>query len=210
MPVSVSSVTRLPYLPIATLLLATGFTGCATPTSSSRAASLPARPAAMPAIATRPSARAEHPLRAHWIPVVRYGRYTLVELSPSADQRNLLDQIMDITMPAGSVTSVGDAVRYLLRQSGFRFCGSPQIRILNALPLPPPDRHLGPLTLERALRTLVGPPWKLMVNDVTRRICFKLPSRHRHAGRANRDHGETGSRPADPSDATAVPRTHRP
>ncbi|MGI4890589.1 MAG: integrating conjugative element protein pill, pfgi-1, partial [Janthinobacterium lividum] len=34
-----------------------------------------------------------------YIPVVRYGRYTLVELAPTAAQRDLLLQTIDVSMP---------------------------------------------------------------------------------------------------------------
>jgi len=93
-----------------------------------------------------------HPL----IPVIRDSRYTLVELSPSAEQQDLMRQIVDITMPATFTISVGDALRYLLLRSGFALCTNAEIHILDTLPLPAADFHVGPTTLETALRLLVG------------------------------------------------------
>lgn len=105
-------------------------------------------------------------------PVLRYGRYTLVEVSALAGQEDLLQQVVDITMPQALTTSVGDALRYVLLRSGLSLCDSPEIRTLNTLPLPAADFHLGPLTLETALRLLAGPAWKLEVDDLARRVCF--------------------------------------
>src|SRR3546814_11909408 len=43
-----------------------------------------------------------------YIPVVRYGRYTLVELAPTAAQRDLLLQTIDVYMPADERATVGE------------------------------------------------------------------------------------------------------
>lgn len=106
------------------------------------------------------------------IPVIRYDRYTLAELSPSAEQQDLMRQIVDITMPATFNITVGDALRYALLRSGFKLCASPAIHILDTLPLPAADFHVGPLTLASALRLLAGPAWKLEVNELGREVCF--------------------------------------
>jgi len=58
-----------------------------------------------------PEAHTE-PLPSVWIPVVRYGRYTLVELTPDADQHDLLLQVFDVSMPPTLPAMVGDALRY--------------------------------------------------------------------------------------------------
>lgn len=46
--------------------------------------------------------------------VVRYDKYTLISTRPADAQRDPLNQMVDITMPAQLVRSVGDGFRYLL------------------------------------------------------------------------------------------------
>ena len=83
-----------------------------------------------------PEAHTE-PLPSVWIPVVRYGRYTLVELTPDADQHDLLLQVFDVSMPPTLPATVGDALRYVLLPSGYRLCENDvEADALYELPLP--------------------------------------------------------------------------
>lgn len=107
-----------------------------------------------------------------FIPVVRYGRYTLVELAPISAQQDLLLQVVDVTVPGTRTATVGDALRHVLLRSGYQLCSSSDIAALNALPLPASHYRLGPLLLRDALLTLAGPAWDLEVDDGARRICF--------------------------------------
>lgn len=107
-----------------------------------------------------------------FIPVVRYGRYTLVELAPVSAQQDLLLQVVDVTVPGTRTATVGDALRHVLLRSGYQLCSSSDIAALNALPLPASNYRLGPLLLRDALLTLAGPAWDLEVDDGARRICF--------------------------------------
>ncbi len=108
------------------------------------------------------------------IPVVRYGRYTLVELAPMAAQRDLLLQTIDISMPAVSRATVGDGLRHVLKRSGYQLCETAQAVIeLYALPLPAAHLSLGPMTLRDALLTLAGPAWELHLDDRKRQVCFE-------------------------------------
>lgn len=106
------------------------------------------------------------------VPVVRQGRYTLVELVPSAAQRDLMQQVVDITMPSTSDTTVGDALGYVLLRSGYRVCDSADTSALYALPLPAVHLHLGPLMLRDALQALAGPAWDLSIDEANRQVCF--------------------------------------
>ncbi|WP_129544552.1 PilL N-terminal domain-containing protein [Serratia sp. 1D1416] len=106
------------------------------------------------------------------IPVVRYGRYTLVELVPLAAQRDLLAQVVEVTIPPRPNATVGSALQHLLMHTGYRLCQAPGTASLFALPLPAAHQHLGPLVLRDALLTLAGPAWELSVDDVNRRVCF--------------------------------------
>lgn len=139
------------------LLLAALAAGCAT--------SPPPTPVAVEAAAPAPE----------YIPVVRYGRYTLVELAPNAAQQDLLRQVVDVAIPDTLHASVGDALRHVLQRSGYQLCGSPETAALNDLPLPAAHYHLGPLQLRDALLTLAGPARVLQVDHAARRVCFTNP-----------------------------------
>src|SRR5260221_6741670 len=148
----------------ATLLAAIGLSaGCATSLENHRAAT---RDIPTPAIAPPPNS----------IPVVRYARYTLIELGPDAAQQDLLQQVVDISIPGTMTATVGDALGYVLLRSGYQRCEAPDDSArLYALPLPAAHLHLGPMSLRDALQTLAGPVWQLQVDDVVRQVCFVRP-----------------------------------
>lgn len=113
------------------------------------------------------------PEQPEYLPVVRYGRYTLVELAPLAVQRDLMLQIVDVSIPEDARASVGDGLRHVLKRSGFQLCQIGSVTTeLYALPLPLAHLRLGPTTLRDALLTLVGSAWDLQIDDVARQICF--------------------------------------
>lgn len=107
-----------------------------------------------------------------YVPVVRYGRYTLVELAPTEAQRNLLLQVVDVAVPDTLHATVADALRHVLQRSGYRLCSGPETDVLNALPLPAAHYQLGPMALRDALLTLAGPAWQLHADDGARQVCF--------------------------------------
>jgi type IV pili sensor histidine kinase/response regulator len=108
-----------------------------------------------------------------FISVVRYGRYTLAELAPTAQQRDLLLQVVDVTLPEDARATVGDGLRHVLKRSGYQLCAPTAATTdLYALPLPVAHLHLGPMTLRDALLTLVGPAWSLQVDQPMRQVCF--------------------------------------
>lgn len=157
--------TPLQRLAGASLLAAAALSaGCATTT---------APPPPLPAAkhVSEPAAR-----KSEFIPVVRYGRYTLVELAPAAAQRDLLLQVIDVAMPEEARATVGDGLRHVLQRSGYQLCENAHLVIeLYSLPLPAAHLHLGPLTLRDALLTLAGPAWELQVDDRARQVCFSRP-----------------------------------
>ena len=106
-------------------------------------------------------------------PVVRYGPYTLVELVPEPAQRDLMRQVVEVVIPPSLDTNVGDALRHVLRRSGYRLCDTADAAALYALPLPAAHLHLGPLMLRDALLTLAGPAWDVSVDDGARQVCFR-------------------------------------
>ena len=139
------------------LLLAALAAGCATP------------PAPYPVPAEVTASAPEY------VPIVRYGRYTLVELTPTAAQQDLLLQMVDVSIPGTLHASVGDALRHVLRRSGYQLCSGRDTDALGSLPLPAAHYHLGPLQLRDALLTLAGPARTLHVDHSTRSVCFSQP-----------------------------------
>lgn len=148
-----SNLTRLPAL-----LLAAMASGCAMTNTA------PSAPA-FEAIGIAPEAVTE------FVPVTRYGRYTLVELAPTAAQYDLLLQVVDAEIPGTLGATVGDALRHLILRSGYRLCDEQSPDLL-ALPLPAAHYGLGPVLLRDALLTLAGPAWDLQVDDGERKVCF--------------------------------------
>ncbi|CAB5670751.1 integrating conjugative element protein PilL, PFGI-1 class [Delftia tsuruhatensis] len=108
------------------------------------------------------------------IAVLRQGRYTLVELAPSAAQRDLLRQVVEVALPTDAQASVGDGLRHVLKRSGYRLCAEPSVAdsALYSLPLPLAHQRLGPMTLREALLTLAGPAWLMQADERQRVICF--------------------------------------
>lgn len=105
--------------------------------------------------------------------LLRQGRYTLVELRLDAGQQDLQQQIIELRIPATNATTVGDAMRYVLRRSGYQLCeGDPALATLWALPLPAAHLQLGPLPLNQTLQLLAGNAWHLSVDERARQVCF--------------------------------------
>lgn len=105
--------------------------------------------------------------------VLRQSRYTLVALRPDPGQQDLQQQIINLRIPAIAAITVGDAMRYVLRHSGYQLCeGDPTLASLWALPLPAAHLQLGPLPLNQTLQLLAGTVWRLSVDERTRQVCF--------------------------------------
>lgn len=109
-------------------------------------------------------------------PVVRYGRYTLVSTQPDAGQRDLMAQIIDVTIPANMNPNVRDAMQYVVDRSSYSLCpaDSGHVNILYTRPLPAAQYKLGPMTLRNTLQVLSGPAWQVKVDEVNRQVCFVL------------------------------------
>lgn len=129
-----------------------------------------AAPALEPAAAyTRPAKWEPGP---DFIPVMRRGRYTLVELAPASTQRDLMRQLVETRFPPSGKMTVGDGLRQVLGRSGYRLCANAELTALHALPLPASHYRMGPMMLRDALLTLAGPGWDLSVDDGARQVCF--------------------------------------
>lgn len=114
---------------------------------------------------------------------IQIDRYMAVADQPSLSQRNPLEQILQIHFPK-SVNTTNQAIRYLLRYSGYSLASiqklSKPVREMLDLPLPLVDRKLGPITLRAALEVLAGHAFKLVVDPVHRVISFKLKEQYEH------------------------------
>ncbi|CAK7033018.1 PilL N-terminal domain-containing protein [Saezia sanguinis] len=111
------------------------------------------------------------------VPVVRYGRYRLIEITPETAQSDLMAQMVDISIPATfnkKQTSVGDGIRYVLIRSGYRLCETGDaVEMFNHLPLPTAHTHIGPMMLKDALQMLAGSAWAMTINETVREVCFQ-------------------------------------
>lgn len=105
---------------------------------------------------------------------LRYGRYALVSTEPTTEQRDLLAQIIDVSIPANLSPSVQEAMHYVLQRSGYSLCPAAEpVKVLFTLPLPAAHYPLGPIPLRSALQVLAGPAWRLTTDEVSRTVCFK-------------------------------------
>ena len=114
---------------------------------------------------------------------VQVGRYSTVPAEPLPEQINLLDAMVTMDFPQQNINTVGAAVHYLLKQSGYRlaepYASDPAVQILLTRPLPEAQRHLGPCPLEDALTTLAGPVYRLVVDPLHRLVSFDVAEKYR-------------------------------
>jgi type IV pili sensor histidine kinase/response regulator len=107
---------------------------------------------------------------------IQVGRYSLYATTPTEAQKDLLKSIIKIQFP-DKVQTVGEAVRHLLQGSGYRLARAEIIGRdtldLFVLPLPEAHRSLGPMPLQTALETLVGPAFRLVEDPVHRLLTFE-------------------------------------
>ncbi|WP_223505333.1 PilL N-terminal domain-containing protein [Pseudomonas sp. GL-RE-29] len=107
-------------------------------------------------------------------PELRYGRYTLVSTEPATEQRDLLAQIIDVSIPSNLNPSVQEAMHYVLQRSGYSLCpAADPVKVLFTRSLPAAHYRLGPISLRRALQVLAGPAWQLTTDEVSRSVCFE-------------------------------------
>ena len=117
---------------------------------------------------SRSTAEESHPTE------LRHGRYTLVSTEPTTEQRNLLAQIVDVSIPSNLNPSVQEAMHYVLQRSGYSLCPAAEpVKILFTRPLPAAHYRLGPISLRNALQVLAGPAWQLTTDEVSRSVCFE-------------------------------------
>ncbi len=108
------------------------------------------------------------------------GRYLTVENQALPAQKDLLQQTLQVKFPA-TVKTIGDAMHYLLRFSGYSLVDYKSLpheaQNMMRLPLPEIDRRLGPVTLQESLQILAGKPFALVIDPVHRLISFRLKTK---------------------------------
>lgn len=109
------------------------------------------------------------------VAVVQTARYSFVPAIPTLPQREPLQVIITVTIPS-DLQTVGEAVHYLLRRSGYSVESPPTLNpnavrmFLN--PLPDVQRSLGPMTLQDALTVLGTPELVPVIDPIRRRINY--------------------------------------
>ncbi|KKX67462.1 PilL N-terminal domain-containing protein [Pseudomonas putida] len=117
---------------------------------------------------SRGTAEGSHPAE------LRYGRYTLISTEPTTEQRDLLAQIIDVSIPSNLNPSVQDALQYILQRSGYSLCpDTAAVKALFTRPLPAAHYRVGPIPLRSALQMLAGPAWRLTTDEINRSVCFE-------------------------------------
>lgn len=109
--------------------------------------------------------------------VTQISRYQTISNKPQVFQRQLLSQIIKIRFTR-NIETVGDAIKYLLKFSGYSLIAENQmnsaLKIMIKNPLPIAQRELGPIPLKDALLILVGPAFYLVQDPVNRILNFKI------------------------------------
>lgn len=114
--------------------------------------------------------------------ITQINRYATVDNKPLAAQINPLLTVQQIHFPKQVVT-VGDAVMYWIRYSGFKLASDSQqpsaLKTIMAQPLPQVDRNLGPLTIQDGLTVLLGQEvFTLVQSPLSRTVTFKLKPKY--------------------------------
>ncbi|WP_444928299.1 pili assembly chaperone (plasmid) [Microbulbifer sp. TRSA002] len=114
------------------------------------------------------------------IEVMQTGRYTYVKNIPPIDQLNPLKVVIKTRIPQ-SIETVGQTVEFLLARSGYVLADSSvlsaEAQILLNLPLPQVHRNIGPMSLDKALHTISGDAFELVVDPVHRKVAYELSTK---------------------------------
>ncbi|MEZ5489056.1 MAG: pili assembly chaperone [Gammaproteobacteria bacterium] len=104
------------------------------------------------------------------------GRYSVIAVAPTTGQQDLLSVTQSITIP-NDITTVGDALNWLLRDSGYRLADhavlSEETIDMLDLPLPNAHRAFEPMPLNVVIGLIVGPAFYLVQDSVHRLIGFE-------------------------------------
>lgn len=111
---------------------------------------------------------------------VQLARYSTSSLLPPQSASNPLAVVASVSFPRALVQNVGDAARHLLARTGYQLVDATQLELaaqgLLRLPLPESHRHLGPYRVDAMLQTLLGEPWQVQIDPITRSVRFSALS----------------------------------
>lgn len=126
-------------------------------------------------------------------------RYVVASPGPTKAQHNPLQIVIPRVTFHNHINSVGQAITELLKNTGFsvaRFHPDKRVEQMFQNQLPAIHRNMGPLTLEQALKTLIGKPWILSVDPVHRLVSYELPGSYRQTRKQRHQTKKVVQKPA--------------
>ena len=109
------------------------------------------------------------------IAVKQVARYSVIRPRPSSGQQDLLAVAVPLRVP-DEITTVGGAVEWVIRDSGYRLAASDRlsagVQDMLALPLPKAHRQFQPLPLKAVITLLAGPAFVPVHDPVHRLLAF--------------------------------------
>ena len=103
-------------------------------------------------------------------------RYSIVVAAPTAGQSNLLAETSAISI-RNDIERLGDALRWLLRDSGYRLADdrvlSDEVHAMLTLPLPATHRQFEAMPLRVVVELIVGPAFHIVQDPVHRLLAFE-------------------------------------
>ena len=146
---------------------------------------------------------------------LRLARYTTAAALPDPTLTQPLAVLAHVSFPRDAVTTVGEALDYLLLRTGYRLgdADAPANALLG-LPLPEAHRQLGPYSVHAIAAVLVGSAYELQVSEIDRRVVVVLaepapqtPASIATAPAAEPAPREPRAQPAARSEASLTPLT---
>jgi type IV pili sensor histidine kinase/response regulator len=108
--------------------------------------------------------------------VTQIDRYSIVVVAPTAGQRDLLAETSAISIP-NDIENLGDALRWLLRDSGYRLADdrvlSDDVHAMLTLPLPAAHRQFEAMPLRLVVELIVGPAFHIVQDPIHRLLAFE-------------------------------------
>ena len=108
--------------------------------------------------------------------VAQIDRYTVVAAGPTSGQRHPLGVSRAIRVP-DDIQTVGEAMGWLLRDSGYRLAEtnvlSDEAKVMLALPLPGVHRQFDAMPLSAVMGLIAGPAFRLVQDPVHRLVAFE-------------------------------------
>lgn len=108
--------------------------------------------------------------------VTQIDRYSIVVVAPTAGQRDLLAETTAISIP-NDIENLGDALRWLLRDSGYRLADdrvlSDDVHAMLTLPLPAAHRQFEAMPLRVVVELIVGSAFHIVQDPIHRLLAFE-------------------------------------